>query len=160
MKNLIEFQLFELVSYEFYLEDEWRNNDKIDSVDYKFTDGTDNFVVQFRLSGGKMNPGVYFRDYFKVNCNTPYSLTNRNPFRILGTVTRITIDFINKFKPDVLKIYHIKETREEGNNKHSSRALLNKRILQIEIPKNCPNYSYKLTTVLSSESVSVIKKED
>ena len=83
MKHLSSFKLFELVSYEFYLEDSWVKKGEVKprSVDYKFTDGKNNFLVQFTLH----EKGYFFRNYFRVNTNRPYSLVNgNNPLRIFG----------------------------------------------------------------------------
>ena len=159
MKHLSSFKLFELVSYEFYLEDSWVKKGEVKprSVDYKFTDGKNSFLVQFTLH----EKGYFFRNYFRVNTNRPYSLVNgNNPLRILGTVTLITIDFIKKFKPDILKVYHMLED-DENENEHPKRALANKRMLERELPKECPDYKYSLKFELTSygpESVSIIKK--
>jgi hypothetical protein len=155
MKYLSGFKLFEMVSYEFYLEDSWvkKGEDKPRSVDYKFTDGENNFLVQFTYTEGN---GFYIRNYFRVNTNKPYSLVNGNPYRILGTVTEITIDFLKKFKPELLKIYHIYESGED-KREHPKRALSNKRILERELPERCPEYHYKLIRG-GGESTSVIRR--
>ena len=166
MKRILTFKLFETVSYEYYIEDVWpKNTNKPQSVDYKFTDGQNNFIVQFRL-----NDGVYSRDYIINNNNNPYGIVNSSPFRIIGTVTKITVDFIKKYNPKVINIYHIKNVGE-NRDEHSIRGLLNKRLLEIEIPKCCPNYSYKMKKVVlkdpsrpkvpsTVESISIIRRKD
>ena len=153
MKNIISFKLFELVSYEFYLEDEWipKGKSRPDSVDYKFTDGSNNFVVQFRFN----SDGSSVRDYFVVNNNSPYGLVNGNPFRIIGTVTKITIDFIKKYLPESIELIHKRDKTEYGE--HPQRAMLNKRILERELKNQCPDYSYKLVKKHGT-SVSIIRK--
>ena len=69
--------------------------------------------------------------------------------------TKITIDFIKKYNPESIELTHRREKSEVGN--HAQRAMLNKRILDRELGKECPNYSYKLIKK-HGFSVSIIKK--
>ena len=50
---------------------------------------------------------------------------------------------------------------DENENEQPKRALANKRMLERELPKECPDYKYSLKFELTSygpESVSIIKK--
>jgi hypothetical protein len=107
--------------------------------------------VQFRFN----KDGSSIRDYFVVNNNSPYGLVNGNPFRIIGTVTKITIDFIKKYIPESIELIHQRGKSEVGD--HAQRAMLNKRILDRELSKECPDYTYQLVKKHGS-SVSIIKK--
>jgi hypothetical protein len=70
-------------------------------------------------------------------------LNTSDVYNIMETVTKITLDFIGKYEPNNITIFHIKTNKEALNDKISKRALLNKKYLQPAISQ-LDNYYYKL----------------
>jgi hypothetical protein len=140
------------VAYQYNLKTNNPNTD-IQSIKYEFTnkDGYE-FEVTFYNFGNNN----WEREYGTLRYGLK-ALKSNDVYNIIETVTKITISFIEQFKPNSIKIYHIqtaKETNSKTNspNKPSKRALLNKRFLSKEIGK-MDNYIYKLVG-----STSIIDK--
>ena len=107
---------------------------------------------------------TWVREYKIVdNKHDHFQQVNKgDAFSIIKTVTDITIEFINKYKPNKITIEHIpteKELDKVGlsnydpeedyatwSNYESQRALINKRFLEKNLPKN---YRYKLSGIFS-----------
>jgi len=71
-------------------------------------------------------------------------LNANDAYNILETITNITLDFIERYEPDNITIFHIKKKKESGDTtKPSKRALINKKYLEPAINK-LDDYYYKL----------------
>jgi hypothetical protein len=103
----------------------------------------------------------WIREYKVVDNKFKYfdEINQGDAFSIVKTVTDITIDFINKYKPAKIIIEHIPSEKEceklgivyDANNpiwkKHmTNRAKINKRFLERYLPKI---YDYKLRGLFS-----------
>ena len=149
MRYLIDFKLFEGVSYDFEESDcFFKRNAKYPSkVEYEFFDKNGHlYVVHFT----SLKQGNFIRDFFidKDDIN-PYKLTNfGDQWNILQTVTDITIEFLRKYNPLTLKIVHV---GEKGEGDETKRAIANKRFLQRSVGEI--GYGYNL-----DKSVSMITK--
>jgi hypothetical protein len=133
--------------YDFSSKIDWH------SVVYSFTnkDNFDFFVTFAELGEGKYirSYKTYQQGYSEINTGDVYS--------ILKTITEITIDFINKYSPNEIKIEHMPNRKEysrwrkdvEFRKQPNKRALLNKRFLENSLPSN---YKYELdghTTIIT-----------
>jgi hypothetical protein len=136
-----------------------------DKVKYRFSDGEDIFFVKFTLlSIGKFGE-EYEREYYNSK-KWMDELNKGNGLRILGTVTKITLDFINDYKPGIIQISHI-DSKKEISSRYSIDAILsgksknqdiNKRakINRLFLSKNLPD-DYRLDFV---SNITQIKRKD
>lgn len=61
----------------------------------------------------------------------PYDEVNKNPYNIVSTITNITIDFLNRFNPNILTIDHIYMDNEKfQKEKLNKRANINYQYLK------------------------------
>ena len=76
----------------------------------------------------------YCRSYDTLEENSdlqPYALINKNPYAVLETVNKITQDFINEYKPDVISIQHLTKNGERLKwNTLNQRAKANYKYLK------------------------------
>jgi len=124
----------------------YKEENKPFSISYSFTnkEGIE-FVVCFK----KMKNSTYEREYFTTNRSKFGDINSNDVYGIMNSVTQITIDFIKKYKPKEIIIYHIPSQKERvlkkaGKFDYSTptkRAILNKRFLERSIPSN---YTYEL----------------
>ncbi len=121
---------------------------------YYFTLDELKYRVEFRHY---IFDNTYAREY-EVMDNVrmfSYNLVNKNPYSIVETVSNITKDFINEYKPNAIKIYHVSEIgRTQKNNELNSRAKLNYRYL-----KNIKGYKLNyFKSNCSSSTILIISK--
>lgn len=130
---------------------------------YKFVckDGT---TIHVQFTEDPDTDGVYYRDYGtgELDCLVYDEIGTNDGVRILRTVTRTTIDFLEKVQPDKLLIIHVPtaaEAQEKLANKRfggvvsnepNKRAKVNRLFLEQELPSN---YTYSI-----DKSVSKISK--
>lgn len=140
---------------------------------YEFiTESNENYEVEFRqisnVSYGKREKPLKWTREF-VTKESGYRLTNsKDVFKVMATVSEITIDFLNSQECDILKIEHIPTPDEilnqakdygwgSGLNIENKRARINKMFLKKYLSKNNQlakqKYDYKL-----SGSISIITK--
>lgn len=116
-------------------------------INYYFTnkDG-----INFKVSFNRTMNGHFEREYFTTNQKEKYGDLNTNDiYSIMSSVTQITIDFIKKYSPKLIIIYHIPSKKEREDRKlnpatletPTKRALLNKRFLENKMPDG---YKYEL----------------
>lgn len=125
MKNLKTFQIFER-HYPYKETDNWSSDSSVSHyVEYYFSTDRYSYICVFN----KIKKSEYVREFF---CDSrpgdPYSKTNDDVWGVLGTVTEITRDFIDKYRPDTVMIHHIKEKEETGDT--SKRAVASRRFLE------------------------------
>lgn len=126
---------------------------------YKFTNKDNiNFTVYFKKHGLKQDK-VYYREYRASSDNdnlidTFGTLSNHDIFKILSTVTDITVYFISKFLPNKIIIEHIPTQKERKHitldnikDYQNKRSIINKRFLERSLP---PNYRYELKGSMST----------
>jgi hypothetical protein len=107
---------------------------------YNFTNknGYDFEVIFYNLGDNNWE-----REY---STNQGLAVLNANDaYNILETITNITLDFIERYEPNNITIFHIKKNKEESGDprKPSKRALINKKYLEPAINK-LDDYYYKL----------------
>jgi hypothetical protein len=137
-----------------------------DKVKYRFSDGEDIFFVKFQLlSIGKFGE-EYEREYYTTN-RWGDELNKGNILRIIGTVTKITLDFINDYKPGLIQISHIDSNKEiigrfsidailSGNKTKNSVENKRAKINRLFLSKNLPdNYSMEFIS-----NITNIKRND
>ena len=147
--------LTEGVSYNYTL-DKTHNDSTKREIIYKFKN-RDNY--EFEVLFYNLGNGKWEREY-RTNEKGLGLLKTNDVFNIIETVTEITIDFIEKYEPNNITIFHIRKNKEVSNqdlrnmvmDKPSKRALLNKRYLKPAIDK-LDDYFYYL-----KGSTSVIEK--
>lgn len=126
-------------------------------IDYKFVNKNGNrFKVSFnRFNNSTDLDGVFYeREYINDNKSKPKFglIGDNNPFNILRTVTKITIDFINKYEPNKIIINHVSTNTEMKSGLNTKidinkRAKINKRFLDDSLPDN---YKYELKGSIST----------
>jgi len=142
------------------------NTTNKETITYRFV-GEDNiFFVKFKLMSIDKMGESFEREYYVAGEKYMSELNSPNPYKILSTVTKITVDFINEYKPGEVFISHI-NTNKESMNKFSIQSFLNvnkinydepnkrARVNRIYLTKNLPN-DYKIE---SSGSVTYIRKK-
>lgn len=147
MKYIEEFRIFEGITYDFEESDcFFKRNAKYPSkVEYEFFDKSGHlYVVHFTA----IRKGQYIRDFFIDEPNKkPYDLTGfGDVWNVMQTVTDITLDFLKKYQPYLLKILHAAERGEDRDN--TKRALINKRFLERTVTKI--GYNYELESSVST----------
>lgn len=140
---------------------EFKNNDYYKEYEFITKNNVHIFVRFYNL--GFKDDNVYTREYFYVDGNIKRygELNTDDAFAILDTVTKITVKFINDFKPERIEIDHIVGSKERNDSDYvkdyiankvtTKRATINKRFLQRDLPKT---YNYELVN-----SKSIITKK-
>ena len=138
------------------------------TLDKGFSDPTNRRIIyrfknkdnyEFEVIFYNLGDNKWEREY-STSKNGLGLLNTNDVFNIIETVTEITIDFIEKYEPNNITIFHIRKNKEVSNqdlrnmvmDKPSKRALLNKRYLKPAIDK-LDDYFYYL-----KGSTSVIEK--
>lgn len=130
---------------------------------YKFV-CKDGMTIHVQFTEDTDTDNVYYRDYGtgELDCLEYDEIGTNDGVRILRTVTRITVDFLDKVQPDKLLIIHVAtaaEAQEKLANKRfggvvsdkpNKRAKVNRMFLERELPSN---YAY-----IIDKSVSIISK--
>lgn len=128
---------------------------------YEFTTKNNiHMLVKFVQLGLKRD-NSFTREYYIIGGVSKYAeLEQSDSFAVLDTVTKITVQFIQDYKPNKIEIDHIPSKKERDNKEFikdyldnkviTKRALINKRFLERDLPKN---YSYELV-----RSKSIITK--
>jgi hypothetical protein len=99
-----------------------------DLVDYLFEVDDITYEVQFdRIMKTVEFDNLWTRSYENAEHNKWYtSQSNKNPLRIINTVTNITEDFIEKYNPDAIIMYHTNMKNETCPvDKLNKRAKIN-----------------------------------
>jgi hypothetical protein len=144
------FRIFER-HYRYVETDNWSSDSSVSHyVEYSFATDKYSYICVFN----KIKKSEYVREFF---CDSrpgdPYSLTNDDVWGVLGTVTEITRDFIDKYHPDTVKILHIKDEGETG--KSSKRAVAVRRFLE-RMLDSMPDYDIRyvgdVTWIMRSEN--------
>ena len=127
--------------YPYELNPSYSDPDKREIV-YEFKN-RDNH--QFEVVFYNLGDNNWEREYRTLNKGLGV-LNTSDVYNIMETVTKITLDFIRGYEPNIITIFHIKTNKEKKggeDNKISKRALLNKKYLQPAISQ-LDNYYYKL----------------
>ena len=132
-KNLNEGQVY---SYKLDPSHSDPNNRRII---YNFT-GKDDY--QFEVIFYNLGDNKWEREYSTIKKGLGLLNTN-DVYNIMETITKITLDFIERYQPENITIFHISKNKEANGIKPSKRALLNKRYLDPAINK-LDDYYYKL----------------
>lgn len=106
---------------------------------YNFT-GKDDY--QFEVVFYNLGDNKWEREYSTIKKGLGVLNTN-DVYNIMETLTKITLDFIERYQPENITIFHISKNKEANGIKPSKRALLNKRYLDPAINK-LDDYYYKL----------------
>lgn len=124
--------------YPYELNPSYSDPDKREIV-YEFKNKDD---YRFEVVFYNLGDNNWEREYRTLNKGLSV-LNTSDVYNIMETVTKITLDFIGKYEPNNITIFHIKTNKEALNDKISKRALLNKKYLQPAISQ-LDNYYYKL----------------
>ncbi len=122
---------------------------------YEFTTDDLTYVVDFTNAFINEYKSCWSRQYdIKGNKEIGYHQSNRNPYKIISTVTEITKDFLEEKDVEVLMILHVLMEREVCSiDKLNKRAKINYQYL-----KSIDNYQLRYFNLPSSihqnESVS------
>lgn len=117
-------ELFDSSSLEYKLALE-----KDDYYVYEFE--IDDYMVECDFSN--LSEEIWEREY---NINGRYDLQVNNPYKIVSTVTDITINFINLVKPDAILIKHLPmDVENVKDGKKNKRATINYQYLSKRLPK-------------------------
>ena len=109
--------------------------------------------------------GTFYREYIVDSDEDSFvgyygEINTNDAMGIIRTVSNITVDFINKYKPDKIEIEHIPSRKEiekyksegdfkEFKNIENQRAKINRKYLEPIIPNG---YIYKLDGMISTIS--------
>ena len=104
-------------AYKFYFE-----NSADDEVEYRFETEEDDYVVVITKID---NAGTWELQFVTIG-GTPEDVINRGRvFRVMATVLQITNDFIDRFKPNILRFKPIKD-EERDDDKRRFNAIYQK----------------------------------
>lgn len=83
--------------------------------------------IEYQIVFEKKFDNFWTRDYENAeHIGSGYSQTNKNPLKIVSAVTNVTEDFIKKYNPDAIIIYHINMINEICEiDKLNKRAKIN-----------------------------------
>jgi hypothetical protein len=105
------------------------------NIDFTIVDSSDGFVdylfevddITYDVGFDKEFDNFWTRSYENSeHTELDHSQSNKNPLKIVSAVTNVTEDFIKKYNPDAIIIYHVKMKNEKCPvDKLNKRAKIN-----------------------------------
>jgi len=127
-------------------------NRNLNIITYNFkTDDDYNFSVDFILDGNDI-----WNRHFSTFEKQFDDINSQERFKILNTITKITLDFIEKYNPKKIKIYHVRSKSEFANNPYdeNKRTRVNKYFLEKVLPSN-----YKIKTFGNNTEIDLVENK-
>jgi len=130
MNNLIKYYEFISEKYNF----EIINNPSPFRIQYTFTN-RDN--IKFNVIFTQFSK--YWEREYSTTLDTPFAMLEKpDSINVIATITAITIDFLNKNKPNAIIIPHISSKKEKQKDNYDSnseiqRLIANRRFLTREL---------------------------
>lgn len=120
-----------------------------EGIEYNLVSATNNFVTYQFESDNKSFKCIFTnceKDVWERDYSEDYNhreQININPYKIISTITNITIDFINSHKPKFIIINHLPMIGEKLlKNDKNKRAKVNYNFLSKNLPINYKLYYY------------------